>query len=65
MSDDVIFIPKSGERGQIGATTGVDVHGNSKMLRDYYVASGIDATDFGRLGDRNDDIRHYKGDGAG
>ena len=62
MSDDVIFIPKSGERGQIGATTGVDVHG---MLRDYYVASGIDATYFGRLGDRNDDIRHYKGDGAG
>ena len=65
MSDDVIFIPKSGERGQIGATTGVDVHRNSKMLRDYYVASGIDATYFGRLGDRNDDIRHYKGDGAG
>ena len=65
MSDDVIFIPKSGERGQIGATTGVDVHGNSKMLRDYYVASGIDATYFCRLGDRNDDIRHYKGDGAG
>ena len=65
MSDDVIFIPKSGERGQIGATTGVDVHGNSKMLRDYYVASGIDATYFGRLGDRNDDIRHYKRDGAG
>ena len=65
MSDDVIFIPKSGERGQIGATTGVDVPGNSKMLRDYYVASGIDATYFGRLGDRNDDIRHYKGDGAG
>ena len=65
MSDDVIFIPKSGERGQIGATTGVDVHGKSKMLRDYYVASGIDATYFGRLGDRNDDIRHYKGDGAG
>ena len=65
MSDDVIFIPKSGERGQIGATTGVDVHGNSKMLRDYYVASGIAATYFGRLGARNDDIRPYKGDGAG
>ena len=65
MSDDVIFIPKSGERGQIGATTKIDVHGNSKMLRDYYVASGIDATYFGRLGDRTDDIRHYKGAGAG
>tara|TARA_Y100000034_G_scaffold130469_1_gene189013 strand:- start:739 stop:936 length:198 start_codon:yes stop_codon:yes gene_type:complete len=65
MADDVIFIPNSGERGQIGATTAVDVHGNRKTLRDYYVASGIDATYFGRLGNRNDDVRHYKGDGAG
>ena len=65
VNNDVIFIPKSGERGQIGVTTGVDVHGNKAMLRDYYVASGIDATYFGKLGDRNDDIRHYKGDATG
>ena len=65
MSDDVIFIPRSGVKGQIGATTGVDVHGNRKTLTDFYVASGIDATYFGRLGDRNDDIRHYKGDAKG
>ena len=65
MADDVIFIPVSGVRGQIGATTGVDVHGNKKTLRDYYVESDIDTTYFDKLGDRNDDIRHYKGDGTG
>ena len=65
MADDVIFIPRSGVTGLIGATTGVDVHGNRKTLTDFYVASGVDAMYFGRLGDRNDDIRHYKGDGAG
>ncbi len=64
MANDVIFVPNSGERGRIGATTGVDVHGNKNILTGYYVASGVDATYFGRLGDRNDDIRHYGGDSS-